>query len=357
MSATAAQNANGASGPAAPVEIDPAKVLVIFPMLNEARHAEAVLRQVIEGDPIASACPVVVADGGSADETRAIVTRLAAEFPNLSLADNPKRLQAAALNLALAPKHAEAEILIRCDAHAAYPPYYVSRLVASLTARETASVVVPMDAVAEEGCFQRGLAWVADTKLGAGGSAHRGGTASGYVDHGHHAAFRMEIFRQLGGYNETFRTNEDAEYDRRVLEAGGRIWLDADIRIGYFPRRSPGALWRQYLRYGEGRARTCHIHAVMPRLRQLIPVAHVGLLGLSLLMLPFGWLGWLWPAAYGALVIGTSVAVARARRSACGLMAGPAIAIMHTAWGIGFSLAMLRFTLTSPMRAAPGAAG
>ena len=115
------------------------------------------------------------------------------------------------------------------------------------------SVVVPMDAVGV-GCFQRAVAWVVDTPLGSGGSAHRGGKRSGFVDHGHHAAFKAARFRELGGYDEAFSHNEDAEFDRRLADAGGRIWLDADIRIGYFPRATPGALWRQYWNYGRARA-------------------------------------------------------------------------------------------------------
>ena len=305
----------------------------MIPTLNEEVHIADVISQIVEGDPIAATCPIIVADGGSTDQTREIVLGLTERYPNLRLVPNPGRAQSAALNLALGSEFAEFDVLIRCDAHSAYPSNYVSRLVTTLEATGGDSVVVPMDARAGKGCFQRGLAWVADTKLGAGGSLHRGGTRSEWVDHGHHAAFRMEMFRALGGYDVSFLTNEDAEYDYRVVSAGGKIWLESGIRIGYFPRRSPKALFRQYYRYGRGRAKNCWKHRVRPAARQMIPVLHTVALALSLPLAP---LGLAYPVVYlaGVGIAGTLIAVQH--RSVCGLAAAPALAIMHTSWGIGF---------------------
>ncbi len=319
-----------------------AHCLILIPTLNEERYIAETLIQLIDGDPIASTCPVLVADGGSTDQTRQIVATLSQTHPNIRLIDNPGRTQAAAMNLLLSPEFDGYDIFIRCDAHAAYPPRFVSNLVDRLSDVDAASLVIPMDAIADDGCFQKGVAWIADTKLGAGGSAHRGGTRSGYVDHGHHAAFRAQIFRQLGGYDTTFIANEDAEYDRRLTQRGERIWLESSIRIGYYPRASAKRLWRQYLNYGQGRAQTCLKHGMCPKLRQLIPVVHVVLLALSLLVLPFSPLGLLWPGAYLLLLVMVSLSISVSKRSACGLAAGPALGIMHLSWGLGFLLRLAR---------------
>ena len=323
-------------------------VIAAIPTLNEADHIADVLTALMDGDPIAAICPVVVADGGSTDGTQAIVRNLSVRYPNLRLINNPGRIQAAALNLFLAPNYDGYDILVRCDAHAAYPPGYVSALVSSLDASGAASVVVPMDAVALQGCFQRGLTWIADSKLGAGGSPHRGGVRSHFVEHGHHAAFRMDVFRALGGYDTGFAANEDAEYDRRVIAAGHRIWLDADIRIGYFPRSTAPGLWRQYFKYGAGRARTCRKHAVRPAPRQMIPVFHTLLVVVAILALPWTRLPLLWPLLYLVLVGAAAASQALRHRSVCGLMGAPALAIMHLAWGLGFLSAIPRAVPRSP---------
>lgn len=314
---------------------EPESILVAVPTLNEAEHIEACLRSLIGDDPAMAEVRIVVADGGSTDRTCAIVADLQAEYPNITLIDNPARLQAAAINRVVTqcaqPAH---RILVRCDAHSQYPPGYVRGVAGALAAQGAASIAVPMDAQGD-GCFQRALALITDTKLGSGGSAHRGGQQSGWVDHGHHAGFDLGWFRKIGGYDESFSHNEDAEYDRRLVEAGGRVWLEAGLRISIAPRDRPIALARQYWRYGRGRARTVFKHRMRPRVRQMIPVGHVLAMAVSAVLIPMLSVGWLYPLAYAALVVGASL-WALGKIGTCGLYAGVALAIMHTAWGAGF---------------------
>lgn len=330
------------------------RVVVLIPTLNEAQHIADVLEQLMAQDQMAQLARVVVADGGSTDQTREIVTGLTTRYPNLALIDNPNRTQAHAMNMLLGADYAGYDIAIRCDAHARYPSDFISRLVHEIDRRpDAASIVIPMDAVPADNCFRRGLAFVADSKLGAGGSPHRGGVASGYVDHGHHAAFRLDAFRALGGYDTSFIANEDAEYDRRLGKARRRIWLEADIRIGYFPRDTLRGLWRQYFKYGVGRARNCLKHGDIPAPRQMIPVAHVLLVGLSLLLMPFTLLGWVWPLFYLLLLSGVAIAMARQHKTLCGLVALPALAAIHTSWGLGFLSGVLRGKSHAPALATP----
>ena len=184
--------------------------------------------------------------------------------------------------------------------------------------------------------FQRAAAWVADARIGSGGAAHRGGRASGYVDHGHHAGFRLDWFRRVGGYDASFSHNEDAELDHRIALAGGRVWLDAGIRVAYSVRPTLAALARQYWTYGRGRARTVRKHRMRPRLRQMLPPLLVAALLLGLPLAPATPLALLPAAAYAAAVAMVSLVALVRMRSFCGLWAGPAMAAMHLAWGAGF---------------------
>ncbi len=316
-------------------------VLVVIPTLDEQAHIEACVRSLLAGDPRLKAVEVVVADGGSRDRTRAIVADLRREFPNLRLLDNPKRLQSAAVNLAARAAGAGRSILVRCDAHSIYPAGYVMQVADSLKRRGVASVVTPMDAVGES-CFQKANAWIVDTPLGSGGSAHRGGRKSMFVDHGHHAGFDLKTFLHIGGYDETFSHNEDAEFDTRLRKAGGRIFLDADIRLTYRPRAAVGALARQYFNYGKGRARTLMKHGEKPRLRQLIPPATLVACLAGFAAAPLTPWSLILPAGYlGALVL-ASLAVAVKRGSMCGLLAGLASATMHMSWSAGLFRQLLK---------------
>ena len=316
-------------------------VIVVIPALNEADHIAACVRSLMTGDVRLSAIEMVVADGGSRDRTREIVLALQGEYPNLRLIDNPKRLQSAAVNLAAQGAGAGRSILVRCDAHAIYPENYVMRVADSLVRHGVASLVVPMDAVGTS-CFQRANAWIVDTPLGSGGSAHRGGRKSGEVDHGHHAGFDLKAFLAVGGYDETFSHNEDAEYDARLRQSGERIFLDADIRLSYLPRATAGALARQYFNYGKGRARTLMKHGERPKLRQLIPPATLVACVLGLAIAPFSLWGLVLPGGYLAALIAASLMVAVKHKSACGLLAGLASATMHMSWSLGLFRQVLK---------------
>jgi succinoglycan biosynthesis protein ExoA len=311
-------------------------VLVVIPALNEAGSIESVIRSLLDDSPPHVRVSLVVADGGSTDGTADIVRRLAGTRRGLSLLHNPARIQSAAVNLAARVAGLGADALIRCDAHASYPPGFVRRLLETLDRTGADAVVVAMDCVAGRSCLQRAIGWVSDTPLGSGGAAHRGGRRSGFVDHGHHAAFRMASFRRCGGYDESFSHNEDAELDCRQRRLGGRIYLDAAIRVGYQPRASLRALAKQYFEYGRGRSRTVRRHRGSMRARQVALPAHFAVSLACLALAPWWPALLLWPLLYVAvLALGSLQALVR-HRSACALLAGPAAGVMHCAWAAGF---------------------
>ena len=321
----------------APVtSVDPASILAVIPALNEADHIETCIRSLMSGDPCLRKIRLVVADGGSHDATCQIVETLSVEFPELKLIHNEKKLQSAALNLAVETMaHDGTQHIVRCDAHSIYPENFILSVAEALQATDAASLVIPMDAVGTS-CFEKANAWIVDTPLGSGGSAHRGGTQSGYVDHGHHAGFDIDAYRQIGGYDETFSHNEDAEYDARLAASGEKIFLDANIRIQYVPRGTVSGLARQYFNYGKGRARNVAKHRTTLKLRQSLPIIAlvlnvIGLVGgvffWPLLVLPLGYLG----------VLGlASLYVTFKKKSLCGMLAGVALGAMHMSWAAGY---------------------
>ena len=317
--------------------------LVVIPTYNEENYIERCVRGLVaDCDPSVS---ILVVDGMSEDKTVELVEALKDEFPNLNIINNPKRLQSAAVNLAAEHySHFDTGYLVRCDAHSIYPKNFVSKVVTRLDEVGSASVVVPMDAVGET-CFQKANAWIVDTPLGSGGAAHRGGKRSGYVDHGHHAGFDLQWFRKVGGYDETFSHNEDAEYDHRVAESGGLIYLDADSRIGYVPRGSIGSLWRQYVSYGKGRARTTFKHGKALKLRQMLPVILVIGLVTSILAGFFHPVLMLPAYLYLLTLVGVSIYMTYTKRSTCGLWTGLILASMHIGWGMGFLSQLLKSKL------------
>ena len=309
-------------------------VAVIVPALNEARYIAACLASLLAQRDCA-VLEIIVADGGSTDDTVQIVAAMSRQHPEIKLVHNSARIQSAGFNLAAQQADGRAEVLVRCDAHTSYPDHFVVDCVRALVMQGATSIVVPMRTVGLAG-FQLAVAAAQNSRLGNGGSAHRSKPRSGYVDHGHHAAFNRGFFTSLGGYNETFSHNEDAEFDVRATQAGGRIWMCGSAVVDYHPRSEPGSLARQYYKFGQGRARTILTHRMPPALRQLAPVLLLPGLLLSLLLAALSPVFLLIPVAYfgGSFLFGAVMALRQ--RQMWLLATGPAANIMHLAFASGF---------------------
>lgn len=314
--------------------IDGADVLIVIPALNEQAHIESVIRA-IQDDTGCEQALIVLADGGSRDDTVAIVQAIGRRDKRVVAmpSDGPLGISAS-VNLAVRRFGDGRAWLVRIDAHAEYPPDYASRLVRTAVERGASSVVTPMQSRGAT-CFQQAAAAAQNSLLGTGGSAHRMvGRSGGWIEHGHHALMSIDTFASVGGYDETYSHNEDAELDHRILKSGGRIWLEPRLALVYYPRGTVRGLARQYYKYGSGRAMTIARHQGPRRARQVIPLAIAPICCL----LPFGLL--FWPAAlpaagWAALCLGAGVALMRPNEP-CTAAAGVAAIIMQSAWSFGY---------------------
>ena len=308
-------------------------MLAVIPCLNERDHIGGLITGLLD-DTADVNLVIVVADGGSRDGTQDIVARIAAGDARVRLIDNPKRIQSAGVNRAVEQFGRGRRWLVRIDAHAAYPKGFIRTLIAEAQRTSASSVVVAMRSEGEN-CFQRAAAVAQNSVLGTGGAAHRRSGEEGFVDHGHHALFDLEQFVDIGGYDETLSHNEDAEFDVRLARSGGRIWLTRAVDITYFPRSHPLALYRQYVNYGRGRARTLMRHRMRPKVRQFLPACVLPTL-LVLALCPW------YPLALGpafvwsgsCLVSGLVLGLQQRRR--CAFASGFAAMLIHFGWSAGF---------------------
>ncbi|GGD65985.1 glycosyltransferase family 2 protein [Croceicoccus mobilis] len=315
-------------------------VAIIIPTLNEERHILATLDSLARQS--SGRCrEIIVVDGGSSDATCDIVLQYSLRDPRVRLIHNEQQLQAAGINLAVRQLDPDTQYFIRADAHSVYPDDFIDKLLTAALTHGAQSVVTRLKAEGET-CFQRAVGMVSNSVIGTGGAVHRIGGNSRWVEHGHHALFSVSSFKSLGGYDESFVANEDAEFDFRLCAAGGRIWFSNDSTIIYSPRATPAALANQYFRYGAGRARNLLKHGGKLRLRQLLPPMTVLIVSLCLflslaspwyLLVPFAYLG---GVALGTLSIFSRI---RSRCALAGIIAAP---IMHFAWGAGFLVTYLR---------------
>jgi succinoglycan biosynthesis protein ExoA len=310
-------------------------ISVLIPTLNEERYIANCLDSLLESGYPKDRMEFVVADGGSKDKTREIVSAIGEKESKVRWVPNPHVHQAGGVNLAAAAAVAESKYLIRVDAHAFYPKGFLGDVVA--VAEETsAELVVYVNEPHFETRFQRAVAYSFSHPLGVGDSKYRLGNFTGEVEHGQQGCFRRDVFEKLGGYDPEIMPNEDAELSYRVWKSGGRVYLSSRLRMKYFPRRTLRALGRQYFLYGYGRALNCGKHRQLPRLRQMAPPFLLALELIVLAMAPFFPLVLLLLAPYVLLITAVTLLAAAKARSLCLLWLVPVFATMHHVWAAGF---------------------
>ena len=151
---------------------------------------------------------------------------------------------------------------------------------------------------------------------------------------------------RIGGYNESLLTNEDYEFNTRIRQAKGRVWLDPSIRSVYFARSTLKELIRQYWRYGFWKWRMLRNFPGTVRWRQALPplfvLSLVGLLLVSVFFPPAWWLLIAELILYFSVLLLAGMYAAIKQRKFYLLPGLPmAIAAMHLSWGSGFLWSML----------------
>ena len=316
-------------------------VSVILPTWREERYIERCLSSILNQDYPLVRMEVLVVDGMSTDETRNIVRRIAANYPQVKLLDNPDRLQAPGLNKAIAASRGT--IIVRADAHSEYGPTYIRTCVQTLQKTGADNVGGPQRPKART-AFQRFMAYALNSRLGTGGAPCRHEGKDGYVDTVFPGAFRRQALQRVGLFDPGAITNEDAEINQRIIASGGKVYLSSSIECYYYPRDSIKALAIQYFRYGRGRARTVLKHGHVLRVSSFLPFLFIsGMLALiaaGAFFTPLLWAGLGMLALYVSGVMAESVRLAVQNGWRC-LLSVPAIfATMHFthAFGVGWGL-------------------
>ncbi|HEV3189655.1 MAG TPA: glycosyltransferase family 2 protein [Polyangiaceae bacterium] len=319
----------------------PPLVTVAIPCRDEEAHIEACIRSVQAQDWPRDRLEVLVADGMSLDATREILGRLAAEDPRIQLVDNPARLQAAGLNECI--RRARGDVIVRMDVHADYAEDFVRQCVAVLDRTGADNVGGAANAVGKT-FFQRCVAAALRSPMGVGGSKYRRGGQDGFVESVWPGAFRRSVFERVGLFDENAITNEDAEFNQRLLASGARIYMSHDIVARYYPRESMRGLARQYFKYGQGRARTLLKHGRLVSIRPALPFLWLVSEAVLLVLAPWH-LGGFSMAAYA---LATGAEAVRVGREA-GALAVPVVwaifPVLHTAHGAGFGFGLIKYAL------------
>jgi glycosyltransferase involved in cell wall biosynthesis len=322
-------------------------VSIILPVRNEAGFIERNLAAIAAQSYPQARLEVLVADGQSTDGTPQRVTAFAEQHPALvvRLLDNLQRSMPAGFNLALAA--CRGEVVIVVGGHCTLAPDYVARCVETLAATGADCVGGLIQTVGETQ-EARAIAVAQSSPFGVGGATFRMADArAGYVDTVAFGAYRRSVFARIGNLDEELVRNQDDEFNFRLTQAGGKIWLDPTIRATYYSRASLRKLWTQYYDYGLYKVRVIQKRGAVPSWRHLAPASLVLgiLLGLLLFVLTRRKLFLAPVVAYTAANLAFSLAAGLGGGARTGQPARPdgilrylpfAFAALHFAYGLGF---------------------
>jgi succinoglycan biosynthesis protein ExoA len=320
--------------------------LVVIPCLNEARFIERIVAKIAaEADRIN--LKIVVADAGSTDGSREIVQHLSGLNNRIVLMDDLGHNPAIGINDAVRRFGSKAKFLIRVDAYADCPSHHCEQLLNVQTRTHADSVVVSMYTVGDT-CFERAAAAAQNSILGHGGSAHHSSARGSWVDHGHHALMRMDAFNAVGGYDESFSHDEDAELDARLKANGFHIYLTGETHVTCYPRSSAPGLFRQYFNIGQGRARNFIKHPKNTKPRHLVLMT-VAPAVCMLVLSTFAGIFAVPAIAWALFCLGYGIVLGVRLSDPCAAASGIAAMAMQAGWSFGFFRA-LYLALTKRVR-------
>src|SRR5262249_4322481 len=229
----------------------PPYVTILMPIRNEERFIARSLGPVLSQTYSPDRIEVIVIDGMSTDGTRSVVHSMADEASrseahrsSVMILDNPSKTVPPALNIGV--RRAKGDVIIRVDGHCEIPSDYVERCIEALDKTGADCVGGALVSCGETGTA-RAIAGAQSSPFGVGGATFRTGSKEGCdVDTLAFGAYRRDVFERLGLFDEEMVRNQDDEFNFRVRQSGGRIWLDPAINSRYYSRASLRGLWRQY---------------------------------------------------------------------------------------------------------------
>ena len=320
----------------------PPSVSVIIPCRNEEKTIHLVLDAIHAQTYPRELQQVVIADGFSEDRTREQIESFKTSHPDLvvMVVNNPKRIIPAGLNAAILAS--SGDLIVRMDAHSIPNPDYVALCVDALERNVAQNVGGVWDIQpGSNSWIARSIAAAAGNPLAVGDARYRFTDKAAYVDTVPYGSYKRELFNQIGLFDETLLANEDYELNTRIIQSGGKIWLDPKIRCVYFARSSLRALSQQYYGYGYWKFQMLKRYPETLRWRQALPPAFI--LGLFLLLLA----GIFWKPAlilfaialglYLLVLLGVGIHMASKKSDILMIIGIPlAIITMHFSWGAGF---------------------
>jgi succinoglycan biosynthesis protein ExoA len=287
-------------------------VTVVIPVQNEERFIKDTILQILQQEFPPEKFEIIVADGLSSDATRDIVGELSRQSEQVLLMSNPGQLPSSGRNVGF--RNGKGELFLVIDGHCLVENRkMLKEMVNAFSQSGAACLGRPQPFfIPSQPTWQRAIAIARTSRFGHSSNSLIHSKFEGMIDPTSvGCAYKKEVFEKIGYVDESFDACEDVEFNYRVKQAGFKSYFTYKIGVTYFPRENISGLWKQLVRYGEGRARFMMKHTQALNIDMLLPVLFTLGVAAGWIM---GFIHWifflLWIVVLGiylGIVIGVSV--------------------------------------------------
>jgi len=330
-------------------------VSIIVPCYNEEKFIRQLLENVIEQDYPAGQVEIIVIDGMSCDGTRDEIKKMIARDQRIRLLDNERKYVPYALNKAIL--ESRGEFIVRMDAHANYPVSYLSVLIRNMEELKADNVGVAWITLpASDTVKCHAIAAAMSSSFGIGNAQYRLGTNEvKQVDTVPFGCYRREVFNRIGLFDESLLRNQDDEFNGRLSQHGGKIFLLPGHEIRYYARGKVQSMTRMFYQYGLFKPLVNRRLNKPATARQFVPpvfVAYLASLVILFFLLP-GAAAWYSMFLGLYLVFNIYFSVSASARSGKGSLVfflPWLFFLIHLSYGSGYIAGIYKFVLLSGNR-------
>ena len=317
------------------------EISIILPIRNESYFIRKTLNSILNQDTN-RIFEIIIADGMSTDNTLEIINDF--KQNHIKIVKNHEKIVSTGFNLAL--NEARGGIIIRIDGHATIEKDFIEKCLEAFN-KSNADCVGGLISNSAQGSIGTAINYAQSSKFGVGSALFRQNIIDGrFVDTLAFGAYKRNTFVNIGGYDEELVRNQDDEFNFRLIQNGGKIWLDPSIKSTYYPRNSLLKLFKQYFHYGFFKIRVIQKRRGFASWRHLVPLFFV----LILLLCSYYYFFIKWPfvlvlSTYlSANLLATGFTLLNKPKTLLTIIALPiAYLSMHISYGVGFLFGIIYF--------------
>jgi len=321
--------------------VEEMKFSIVIPCRNEKDYISQCVKSIEKQSYKQDLIEIVIVDGFSVDGTRDILFSLQKEYNNILVLDNPSKKTPQALNIGI--KNSSGDVVVILGAHTELDKDFIkfnNQFLIEKDVKVTGGTQINVGL----NYTQNLIGTVMEMPFAMASAKYRWSENEQFVDTVVYAAYKKELFDELGYFEEGFTISEDAEFNWRIRQAGHKIFFSPQIKSYYYPRDSIFSFVKQIFRYGILRVNVLKKHMDSLKLLHMIPPSFVAMLilgiGLSFVSKTFLSLLVVVLIIYFGLNLITTMKTLFPKKIKYIIFIPALIFVMHISWGSGFLLGL-----------------